>query len=173
MRNFIFTFTILLISFSSFSQTKVETESWIRTKFNKWKVPINKTYYSKEGFIVTAYSEVPISLTLTNCTLVLKTRKHTYLSTAPENLTYFLNIGNIEQVKWIYNDNTNYLVVQAIKGSVRLNEISNGNTNVSYLNGFNMAFNIDGEDNFEERMLKAVNHLRSFCPKPIKNREAF
>jgi hypothetical protein len=179
MRNYALTLFIILMSFSSFSQTKVETENWIKSKFIKWKVTDTRNTYSDviDGIVTGGTSEKPISLNFINCSLIFKSKFNYYSppSIGLEDNTYSLNIGDIEKVEWIKNkvNYTTYLVVVTKKSLVKKTSVSQYDSENLYVDRCVIAFNTEGEENFEERMLKAVNHLRSFCPKTIKNKEAF
>ena len=166
------------MSFPSFSQTKVETENWIKSKFIKWKVTDNRIEYSNgiDGFVTGGSTEKPISLSFINCSLIFKTEYNNLFSSASKgNNSYSLNIGDIENVEWINSklNNTTNLVIVTKKSLVKVTNIDQNGSDTSYIDRCVIAFNTEGEENFKERMLKAVNHLRSFCPKPIKNKEAF
>jgi hypothetical protein len=166
MRNFIFTFIILSTPFFSFSQTKIATEEWIKGKFNKWKIADVRSLENS----MSGHSEKPTSLSFNNCYLILKT-KFTYFSSpsSPDYRTYKLNIGDVEEYKWIKYKHTNYFVIITSKSQVQL---TTGSEN-SYIDRCVIAFNVDGEDDFEQRMLKAFNHLKRFCKPTIKAKETF
>jgi hypothetical protein len=175
MKKIRLTILFFLISTSLFSQTKKETEDWIKSKFNKWKISDTRTKYLDMDFKIIEYSHTtkPLSLTIIGCDLTLKTQYNYYLSITPTYETYFLNIGNIEEIQWVKSNGTNYLVIDAIKSTVKRTDVYEEIKKISYIDKFIISFKIDGEDDFEARMLKALNHLRSFCPKIRKKKEVF
>ena len=179
MKKNIMTFIFILVSMSLYSQSKLETENWIKSKFNKWKITDTRDTYSDviDGIVTGGTSEKPISLNFINCSLIFKSKFNYYSppSIGLEDNTYSLNIGDIEKVEWIKNkvNYTTYLVVVTKKSLVKKTSVSQYDSEDLYIDRCVIAFNTEGEENFEERMLNAVNHLRSFCPKPIKNKEVF
>jgi hypothetical protein len=173
------TFIFLLVNMSLYSQSKLETENWIKSKFNKWKITDTRTTYSGVigGIVTGGSSEKPISLSFINCSLIFKSKFNFYSppSIGQENNTYSLNIGDIEKVEWIKNkvNYTTYLVVVTKKSLVKKTSVSQNDSEELYVDRCIIAFNTEGEENFEERMLKAFNHLRSLCPTTKKNQEVF
>jgi hypothetical protein len=170
------TILFFLISTSLFSQTKKETEDWVKSKFNKWKITDTRTEYKVDGVVVdNPHSEKPLSLTIIGCNLTLKTQYYNYLVLAPTYKTYSLNIGNIEEVKWVKFNDTDYLVINVKKSTVKLTSVYKEDKDIMYVDGCIISFKTDGEEDFEARMLKAFNHLRSFCPNPkiVKKKEVF
>lgn len=174
MKSIKLTIVFIFMSMSLFSQTKKETEDWIKSKFIKWKISDTRTEYKDNGVIIDySHTEKPLSLTIIGCDLTFKTQYNYYLSLTPTYNTYTLNIGNIEDVKWVKFKGTNYLVIDVVKSTVKLTSVYKESKDISYIDKCIFSFKIDGEDDFEARMLKAFNHLRSFCPKIIKKKEVF
>lgn len=171
MKKFKSTLVFIFLSISMFSQTKVETEAWIKDKFNIWKITDNRDL-SALG-ITGGSSEKPLSLTFVNCNLTFKTQYNEYLLISPTYKTYTLNIGNINEINWVKYKNTNYLVIVTNKSLVKYTSVYKGVTDITYIDKCIIAYNVDGEDDFQARMLKAFNHLRSMCPKINKKKEIF
>ena len=164
----------IFISTSLFSQTKKETEDWIINKFNKWKISDTRTEYKDNGVIIDySYTEKPLSLSINGCDLTFKTQYNYYLSLTPTYKTYSLNIGNIEKIEWVKVKGTTYLVIDVKKSTVKLTSVYKESKEIAYVDKCVLSFRTDGEVDFEARMLKALNHLRSFCPKINSKKEVF
>lgn len=169
------TIVFFLISSSLISQTKKETENWIISKFNKWKISDTRTEYIDDTKIVDySNTEKPVSLTIIGCEMKLKTEYNDIRSISTTFYhTYSFDIGNIEEIKWVKFKNTEYLVIDVKKATVKRTIVYKENNEISYIDKCIISFKTDGEDDFEARMLKAFIHLRSFYPKIIKSREVF
>lgn len=166
MKKYILAVALVFSSIPTFSQTKIETEEWIKGKFNKWKI----TNVRSEDNSINGSSEKPISLTFSNCYLTLKTKLTYFLApSSPNFITYKLNIGDIEEFKWVKYNYTNYFVIITKKSQV---QVTTG-LEESYIDRCVIAFNIEGEDDFEQRILKAFNHLKKMCPISIRQKETF
>lgn len=164
----------IFISTSLFSQTKKETEDWIINKFNKWKISDTRTVYKDNGVIIDySHTEKPLSLSINGCGLTFKTQYNYYLSLAPTYKTYSLNIGNIEKIEWVKVKGKTYLVIDVKKSTVKLTSVYKDSKDIAYIDKCVLSFRTDGEVDFETRMLKALNHLRSFCPKINSKKEVF
>jgi hypothetical protein len=166
------------------AQSKSETISWISTKFNKWKVADSRIGYTEFGTISGGTSEVPLSLSFINCNLVFKT-DYSYIGSSGVSTvnTYTLNLGDVDKIEWIHLYNNDLLVISTTKKlvkefSVEKNLLSYDtksatSTNTRYIDRCIIAFDTDGENDFKARMLKAFNHLRTFCSPTKQANEVF
>lgn len=176
-------FALVFLQYFCFSQTKIETTSWLTSKYNKWKITDNRPYY-QNGVIVGGTTEKPISISFVNCTMTIKTNSFYYLSSGVYDVnTYSLNIGDISNIEWVNSDNTDYLVITTAGSQVKktivtkskysFNEKESSDYDEKYFDRCIIALNTTGENDFSSRMLKAFNHLRSFCTPSKKEKEVF
>lgn len=156
MRNLGF-LLFILISFEGYSQTKLETEKWLVSKFDKWKT--DNSY--KDSFN-NYWSEIPASLEIKGCKLIYKETQLTSQSVSSrDERTYELELGDIVNIYWIKNR----LVLRSRKKNV---VITRSQTKSGYGELVAFNFEIESEKDLDVRILKAFNHLKTFC-KPSKD----
>lgn len=183
MKIFVFIIVFLAKCFLVGAQSKSETISWISAKFNKWKVADSRIGYTDFGTISGGTSEVPLSLSFINCNLVFKT-DYSYITSSGGSTvnTYTLNIGDVDKIEWIHAYKNDLLVISTTKKLVKEYSVKNllsydtksaTTTNTRYIDRCIIAFDTDGENDFKARMLKAFNHLRTFCSPTKQANEVF
>lgn len=148
---------IFSISFTGFSQTKAETEKWIISKFDKWKVD-----YSFKDSFNHYWINVPTSLEIKDCKLIYKETEFTSQSISHQDKKIFeIEMGDIININWI----NNRLVFKSRKKNIIItkSQSRNGFGDLAAIN-----FEIDAEKDLDKRLLKAFEHLKSFC-KPTKD----
>jgi len=184
MRSSLILILILFVNYQTIAQSKTETEQWVKNKFTKWSIIDSRVSKSElnSQFITGGYQEKPISLMFNGCNTIFKTHYKSILSRYESNISYEFNYGDVKTVEWINYDNTDYLVIVTGKSlvkckSIEKEEFSNGkNTgelDITYIDRCIIAFNTLGEDDFKNRMLKAFNHLKSFCSPSKIQKEVF
>ena len=160
-----FLLLFLVFSISIYSQSKIETENWIITKFEKWKIDFNEPNLFNEHFSQ-LYVEKPISLRFIGCEMILKTsRSYTY-SKFSQNRIYTINVGDIENFNWI--DGGNFYIT-----SRKSNIKTTYNSKTEFNKSVAICFNINAEENFKNRILKAFNYLKTFCTPTFDEKEIF
>ena len=159
---------LLFIFFSTslYSQSKAETENWIKSKFDKWKVEYNEPNFTNDH-MNQLYVETPLSLQFNECEMILKTSRRYQLSSGSSNLTYKIIIGDIDQLNWIDDSN---LYISSRKANIKLTV---NNSAVKYTKAIALSLNIYAENNLKDRFTKALNHLIGFCKPSIDEKEVF
>ena len=165
MKKYLLIYLFFISSNICVSQSKIETEEWLKGKFNKWKIDIIDNDYKS--------TTEPLSLNFNNCNLEFKTKEYLYLATDPNYVTYTLHLGEIKEFEWFFFEGKNYFIITSNNLEVKKSIVYRNENKVTYVKGIVMGFNIDGEDSFKERMLKAFNHLKGFCPPNQKKKELF
>lgn len=167
---YILTILTLFQSFDGVSQSKKETENWIISKFNKWKLDFENPLFDKDKYPDMRSYEEPLKLSLDNCQLTLVTNN--ILQTALINKKtkiYRLNIGDIERVEWRGQFN---LFIWTRKNSVAIIDYNQKNKTF-YSNWIGISLNTNSEDDLNIRIEKAFNHLKSFCNPTSTPKEVF
>jgi hypothetical protein len=166
------------------AQSKAETTEWIISKFKKWKVVDSRIGYSELGTITGGTSEVPISLSFVNCNMTFKSN-YSYImsSSSYDEITYSFNFGDVDKLEWVRaydNDlliiSTNGRLVKQVfvpKSKYSFEKSKSDETTIKYIDRCIIAFDSKGEDDFKSRMIKALNHLQSFCPPTKSVKEIF
>jgi hypothetical protein len=180
-----FPLVILLTSIHYINaQSKVETTDWIINKFKKWKVVDSRIGYSELGTITGGTSEVPISLSFMNCSMFFKSN-YSYImsSSSYEEITYSFNFGDVDKIEWVRAYDNDLLIISTKRKLVKQVFISKSKYSfdksktdgptIRYIDRCIIAFDTDGEDDFKSRMIKALNHLQSFCSPTKKLKEVF
>jgi hypothetical protein len=183
MKKALFLVIIMFLINGTFAQSKSETISWIVSKFNKWKVVDQRGSIFQTDRIGSITVETPLSLTITNCTLVFTTKFTSETTPSKYDLiTYTLNLGDVENIEWVRPSNTDYLILVTRKSMVKSVtryksefawENDKAENSIEYFDRVVMAYNINGEDDFKARMVKAYNHLRKYCTLTPKTKEVF
>jgi hypothetical protein len=156
MKNILSIIFILIYS-NSFSQTKIETEQWIVSKFDKWKAD-----YSFKDSLNNYWSNIPTSLEVKGCKLIYKETELTTQSIShQEKKTYQLEIGDVVSLFWIKNR----FVLKSRKKNIGITRSQSSN-GYGDLIAFN--FDLESEKDLDSMILKAFNHLKTFC-KPSKD----
>lgn len=182
MKKILIILVLYVINVSGYCQTKAETAEWIIGKFRKWKVTDARYYYSN-GMIRGGTTEVPNSLSFVNCEMIFKSRERSIQSADSfSDLVYSFNFGDVKSVEWINAYDNNLLVIttngRVIKQSIySKKEYSLDNNNnsptIKYLDKCIIAFDVYGEEDFKSRMVKALNHFKTFCTPSTKAKEVF
>ncbi len=148
---------IVLNSFNVFAQTKLETEYWINSKFVTHKLDKQT---STNDFL-----KIQISydyLLFDDCLMTLKTTAYGK-SFPPYEQKYEMNIGDIKSIVW----KKNTLIFTSKKFNVnntgRSITFEKEFSHLNFRNKFEFEINGNAEPRLRERLLKAFNHLRSFC----------
>jgi hypothetical protein len=184
MKKLIFLVYLISLSLLGFAQTKAETTNWILSKFKKWKVIDTRIGYSELGTVIGGTSEIPLSLSFLNCNLIFKSNLSYIASSGSyEEITYSFNFGDVDNIEWVKLYNNDLLIISTRKNLVKSTSISkskysfeennNRETSTKYIDRCIIAFNTNGEDDFKSRMLKALNHLKTFCSPTKRQKEAF
>jgi hypothetical protein len=163
---YIFLFIILMSSLNLYSQTKVETENWIKSKFEKWKEDFKEPNIFNDRF-KQLYIETPISIQFIGCEMIFKTSRRYELSSSVSKITYKINIGDIEELNWVDGFN---LYISSRKTNIKS---TFDNSDVRFTKGVALSINIYAEENLKERLTKAINHLKSFCTQSKDEKEVF
>ena len=161
MRRIIPIALLLLSSHLCISQTKEITENWILSKFDKYKTG------TADYDMTNPISEEPISLKFGNCYIELKEKFTQWMingGSDPQIRVYKILIGDIKSFAWFGN----VLHIKSRKTNVTMRSYSpNKNSakeTVDYLDGIRLGIRILDEDNLDNRIIKALEHLKSFCP---------
>jgi hypothetical protein len=168
---YIFIFVISISSLNLYSQTKAETETWLISKFNKFKFyTIEDNVLNKDK--IQLYTDDPISLDIKNCQLVIKQIRSYPLSSESTTMIYYIDIGDIDVATW--KNSTGYKFFITSKKEIKIKSYSDIKyVKYIYTKGMEFGINHYVEDNFKERFLKAFTHLRSFCQPSISPKEVF
>lgn len=153
-------------SLNLYSQTKAETESWIKSKFEKWKENFNEPNIFNDHF-KQLYIETPISIQFNGCEMIFKTSRRYELSSSVSKITYKINIGDIDELNWVDGFN---LYISSRKTNIKS---TFDNSIVRYTKGVALSLNIYAEENLKERFTKALNHLKDFCIQSKDEKEVF
>jgi hypothetical protein len=139
--------------------------------------------YSDNGTILGGNTEEPLSLSIINCNMVFKTNYSNIMSSGSyDKITYTLNVGDINKVEWVKAYNNDLLVISTKKSLVKESTVEKKtpwesstykNPSIKYIDRIIISFNTYGEDDFKNRILKAYNHLRTFCKPTKQEAEAF
>lgn len=159
-------FTILIFnSFIGYSQTKLETEYWINSKFVTHKLQTEfKTSDFQKTLIIYDY------ISFEDCKMTLG--KTSYSNGPGFEQTYEINIGDIKSIVW----NKNTLIFTSKNYNINWKGRIIGESRFNHINFVNtLSFEINGnaESNLKERILKAFNYLKTFCKPSIIEKEPF
>jgi hypothetical protein len=165
---FLFSFFSLFFSFEyTFSQTRLETEYWINSKFVTHKLDKQS---STDDFL-----KIQISydyLSFDDCLITLKTTAYGQ-SFPPYEQKYEMNIGDIKSIVW----KKNTLIFTSKKFNVnnmgRSITVEKEFSHLNFRNKLEFEINGNAEPRLRERLLKAFYHLRSFCKPTFDEKEPF
>jgi hypothetical protein len=168
----------------AFAQSKAETTNWVINKFKKWKVADSRIGYSEMGSITGGTSEVPISLSFVNCNMVFKSSYSYIMSTSSyDEITYSFNFGDVDKIEWVRAYDNDLLIISTTGRLVKqvfytkykydFEKSSSDGPTTKYIDRCILAFDTNGEDDFKSRMIKALNHLQTFCTPTKKIKEVF
>ena len=143
--------------------TRQEAEEWIIAKFDKWK--LNYTLYSNDNY--TAF-ESPISLKFIEDKLVLETKSVS--STYLYYNVYGLNIGDIEKIKWEYD---NLHLISRKTNVVDYYYSDKKDPKFKYQKEIIIHFDTSLEENLKIRLSNAFEHLKTFHQPSKDTKEAF
>ena len=168
-------FLLLLLPLIVSSQTKIETEDWIVSKFNKWKSFIVEEKFTAFELDKTKSSE---KLEINGCELkitnIINTASTINGKVIRERDVRIINLGDIEKFTWsndgyqlnIISRKTNILVLT-------YNYYTKKIESKTYVKGASFIMRTDAENDLGNRFLKALNHLKSFCEPTIDKKETF
>ncbi len=149
---YIYLSLFIILVYSGNAQTKLETEKWIISKFNKWQTDYNFTDSFNKYWI-----HSPTSFEFRGCKLIYKETIFTTKSISYKDInTYELDIGDIVNIYWLKNR----LVLISRKKNVA---ITRSQTKSGFGDGVVISFDLKSEKDLDLRLLKAFNHLKSFC----------
>jgi len=162
-------FLLLLLPLIATSQTKAETEDWIISKFNRWKQ--NITNYDLQFGAFESYTDFK-TLKIDGCNLIITTNKTISGLVDKKKEVRIIKIGDIEELKW-YKDEL-FILTRKTNVLVKTYDLNTNNFETkTYVKGAKFKINTNAENNLKNRMLKALNHLKSFCKPTIDEKETF
>lgn len=160
---YIFLLLFSLTTFSLYSQSKAETEAWIIEKFDKWK--LGQTLKSED---FTKHFIDPKILSFSDCKLklIVSTGGNGFSSSN----SYELNIGDIQNIIW---ESSILRITSRLKNITLTMRNNLSSSETFYVRDIEIRFDTDAENNLKLRLLKAFNHLKSFCKPSISPKEVF
>lgn len=184
MKKLLLVFTLLFVT-NSFSQTKEETEKWILNKLNRYN-SYEDNRYKDHGFYHTEK--------LVDGVFYFYEANYFFRGTTSFSAKYSkFPINKIERIEYSGGSIEFYLDTYCDKCVYKEYEGSSNSLSRSQLASivsrlketvlkenqrlFKFAINTinsrEPEENLVERLKKAIEHLKTFYPKPIKKKETF
>jgi hypothetical protein len=179
---FLFLFTVAF--FSAEAQTKQETEDWIKSKLITYFEDNFRTLDPEWATPKTYYRDKNIQVKFTDCHLIISvdqyetryTSQEAYNNTPKKPAYYNTNkyVIPLQKLKKVDFSTRNIILATDQRSVQHYMSDDHGKTYEKRENDESayIGFNHYGEENLEERMIKAFNHLQNYCP-ITKSKEAF
>ena len=168
-------FLLLFLPLFATSQTKTETEDWIISKFNKWKSFMAEEKFSEFELDKTKSSE---KLEINGCefkiTNIINTASTINGKVIRKRDVSVINIGDIDSFSW--SSNGYQLFIKSRKTNILVQTYDYYTKKLeykTYVKGASFIILTDSENDLGNRILKALNHLKSFCEPSIDKKETF
>jgi hypothetical protein len=164
------------ISFQCLSQTKKETIDWLLQKFDKFKKDRYHSYKHWEESKIAGKEQVTTSYFYSNYDYSIKedtlTIKCSFLEQNTGQKDIKLVVREEIIISEISNIRCNGGVLYFDTYDYTIKTFSNGKVNKDLSKTTLSGFNCDGEEDLGNRVVKALNHLKTFYPR-VKLKEPF